>query len=152
MQTRSGLFGLVVLTVLVGGCGQGPLFSTSIWAPFGNALRYGLNAEPVRIGLSYEAASLLDLGAIGRVSPWQPLADGLSKELGRPVVVENLQPFQIEFHLNETGRLHFALLGEEDYQDLAAEKPLGQVIATSEAGPAPGCDRGPGRFGHQDSG
>ncbi|HUU94505.1 MAG TPA: PhnD/SsuA/transferrin family substrate-binding protein [Phycisphaerae bacterium] len=122
----------LLLAVLVAGCGRSELFSESVWDPFGLTRAFGPHAEPVRIGLSYEQAGVFDVRRWGKQAPWDTLVRKLSAELGRPVEIENLEPFQIEFHLRETGRLQFALVTAADYLEMSASGPVGEVLAISE--------------------
>lgn len=123
----------LTLVVLAGGCGENKLFSESIWDPFGLTQGFGPHAEPVRIGLSHERSGIFDVRRWGKKAPWDPLARELSAHLGRPVKIENLQPFQIEFHLRETGRLQFALITADEYLEITKPGLVGEVLALSEA-------------------
>ncbi|MCH7813822.1 MAG: PhnD/SsuA/transferrin family substrate-binding protein [Planctomycetes bacterium] len=133
MRIRPILATALLLGVGVGGCGQGALFSASVWDPFGLTQALGLQGEPVRIGLSHERGGIFDVSNWGKQAPWDDLVRQLSRRLGRPVVIENLKPFQIEFHLRETQRLHFALVTADDYLEMTEQGSIGRVLALSEA-------------------
>jgi ABC-type phosphate/phosphonate transport system substrate-binding protein len=122
-----------LLAALTAGCSQSPLFSASIWDPFGLTRGFGLHDEPLRIGLSHEHGGIFDVRSWGKKVPWDALVRDLSTHVGRPVVVENYQPFQIGLHLRDTGRLHFALVGADDFLAMTKEEPVGKVVALSEA-------------------
>ena len=133
MHRRFFLTGALLPAVLLAGCGESSLFSASIWDPLGLTRAFGAHAKPVRIGLAHEYGGIFDIRSWGKKAPWDALVSELSEHLGRPVVVENLKPFQIEFHLRETGRLQFALISADDYLSISKEQPLGKVLAFSEA-------------------
>ncbi|MCP4249074.1 MAG: phosphate/phosphite/phosphonate ABC transporter substrate-binding protein [bacterium] len=133
MRVRPILVITLLLGLGVGGCSEGALFSASVWDPFGLKQALGLQGEPVRIGLSHEQRGIFDVSKWGKKAPWDDLVRQLSRRLGRPVVVENLKPFQIEFHLRETQQLDFALVTADDYLMMTEETPVGQVVALSEA-------------------
>lgn len=123
----------LAIVVLAAGCGKETLFSESIWDPFGLTRTFGPHAEPVRIGLSYEQGGIFDVRRWGKRAPWDALARELSALLARPVEIENLKPFQIEFHLRQSGRLHFALMTAEHYIQSSESGPVGEVLALSVA-------------------
>jgi len=133
MCRRFCLASTLLVAALTAGCGENLLFSASFWDPFGLTHGFGPHAQPVRIGLSHELGGIFDVRFWGKRAPWDDLVRELSDHLARPVVIENLKPFQIEFHLRETGRLHFALITAEDYLAMTEEDPVGQVVALSEA-------------------
>jgi len=129
---RRIVVGLVLLLALpLSGCGEG-LFSASLLDPLGIARALLPNEKPVRIGLACEWGGLFDVRRWGKQAPWTPLARALSEELGRPVVIENLRPFQIRFHLTDSDRLQFALLGATDYAAIREDGAVGTVLAVSE--------------------
>jgi len=125
---------MLLLSGLQIGCGDKSSFSASVWDPFGLTWRLDPHAEPVRIGLACDYGGIFDVQTWGQKAPWDDLVHELSQHLGRPVVVENLKPFQIGFHLtDETGRLQFALVSAEDYLAMVEEQPVGPVVALSQA-------------------
>lgn len=71
--------------------------------------------EPVRIGINRVH---LPLSPLAWHPPWWPLQEALTREVGRPVQFESLQPFQIKAHLRD-GRLSFALVTATDYAEIA---------------------------------
>ena len=133
MLRRIAVLCTLVMVLACAGCGEGSLFSTSVWDPFGFGRVFGSQGEPVRIGLTSEYRGVFDIQQWGKAAPWDPLAKELSEHLGRPVVIENLEPFQIQFHLAETGRLDFALVAAKGYMEMTEEGPAGRIIALSEA-------------------
>lgn len=128
----------VALSILAGvllasGCGDRSLFSASIWDPFGLRWRLGPHNEPLRIGLCYEYQGVFDIRNWGKTPPWEELRRDLEEQFQRPVDMENLEPFQIAFHLGEGGGLDFALVGAADYLEMTQQGPVGKVLAISKA-------------------
>jgi ABC-type phosphate/phosphonate transport system substrate-binding protein len=125
----------IVATILLVGCTeQDQDFSISIFNPDGGEGK--VEQEPVRIGVAYqeeEQGSILNPvnWLTEKQTPWLSLQEELSKKLDRPVVVENLQPFQLAAHL-ESGRLQFAWLPAADYLLLYKEGEIGKVLLISQ--------------------
>lgn len=136
-MARTILAGMVLTgIVLSGGCG-GETFSKSVWDPFNVRPLFFGGAKPVRIGIvaEQEKASVLNPVSwlrLGR-TPWMSLENKLSGQLQRPVVVENLKPFQIAAHL-KSGRIQFAWLPAADYLELVKDGDLGKVLVLSQGG------------------
>lgn len=120
---------------LSAGCQQGPTFSKTILNPLNLPLPFLPYEKPVRVGVAHQHGGIFDpsrwdIAQVG--SPWTPLRGRLEHHLGRPVQIEDMEPFQIVAHLN-SGRLDFAVLPAKDY--VALEKDIGdagKVIAVSQ--------------------
>jgi len=124
-----------LLPVALAGCQNQQKFTATILNPFNLQLPFLPYQEPVRVGIVHEQKGIFDPATwdIGKVgSPWTPLALKLQRELGQPVQISDLEPFQVAAHL-QSGRLDFAFLAADDYVKLTDEfGSLGKVIAVSE--------------------
>jgi len=124
----------VLVVVMIAGCEQ-KQEDVSIFNPFGFKMPFGLNEEPVRIGIATKSQGILDpkswdLLNVG--SPWNPLRDAMQKKLKRPVQIEPMKPFQIAANL-KSGRLDFGFMSQEDYTLSSADVgAFGNVLAVSE--------------------
>jgi len=136
---RSVLKGIcIVAAVLLVGCAdQDQDFSISIFNPdASHGRKDSVGPEPVRFGVAYKGEQGSILNPVNwmtsKRTPWLSFQEQLSRKLDRPVLVENLQPFQLAAHL-ETGRLHFAWLPAADYLALVEEGEMGRVLLISES-------------------
>jgi ABC-type phosphate/phosphonate transport system substrate-binding protein len=113
-------------------------FSTSVWDP-SNSGKNPASQAPLRIGVAWAAeesgASVLNPATwlSSKQTPWLSFQKKLAKQLGRPVVIESYEPFQIEVHI-QSGRIQFAWMPAVDYLQLARESDMGRVIAISVNG------------------
>ena len=131
MSKRLVIAGSLVMVVLASGCSGSRLFSASTWDPLGLRWHLGPHKEPLRIGLCYENEGIFDIRNWGKKAPWDDLRRDLEDHFQRPVEIQNLTPFQIAFHLDDTGELDFALVGAADYLEMTQEGPVGKMLAVS---------------------
>ncbi|MFQ5492199.1 MAG: phosphate/phosphite/phosphonate ABC transporter substrate-binding protein, partial [Phycisphaerae bacterium] len=115
-----------------GGCGEASLFSVSTWDPMGVRFMLDLHNKPVTIGLCHEQKGVFDITHWGEKPPWDAFRKRLQEHLHRPVRFENFEPFQIGFHLDQTGRIDFALLNAADYVKMTEEGTAGKILAISQ--------------------
>lgn len=129
----------LIAVVFLAGCADQE-FSTSIWDP-SNASRNSVAQEPVRFGVAWttEDASASVFNPVTwlrrRQTPWLSFRERLARQLGRPVVVEQYEPFQIEAHMqSRSGRIDFAWMSAVDYLAAAEKGDMGRVLAISMSG------------------
>ncbi len=131
MRYRAFLCTAMLPAMLASGCADSPLFSASTWDPLGLRWKLGPPKEALRIGICCQYTGVFDVRNWGKKTPWDNLRRDLENHLGRPVEIETLKPFQIAFHLDETGELDFGLVSAADYLEMIKEGPAGQVLAAS---------------------
>ena len=138
-MNRTILAGLVLgAAFLAGGC-TGETFSKSVWDPFAIQPLFLSGTKPVRIGIACSDTQRRDsiLNPLTwlpiRRTPWTALERGLSDALRRPVVVEDLKPFQVAAHLR-SGRIQFAWMSAADYLEMLKDGELGSVLTLSQGG------------------
>lgn len=136
------LTALMSSVVLLSGCQSDltkQLFSESLWNPLGLKLPFATDLEPIRVGVVAEDSTLWDMrmwdvhswwnfGA--EQKPWSVLQRELVRYTGRPVQFEQLELFQVIAHL-ESGRLHFALLTQQQCARVREKGHLCEVVALS---------------------
>lgn len=123
--------------ISVSGCHDplsGGAFSRTFWNPFGVEPLFGLGVKPIRIGVVPETNTMLDVRTwwdVRERTPWTLLQRELARHTGRPVQIEQLQPFQVAAHL-ESGRLDFALFTTEQCHALMKKGKICHVIAQAK--------------------
>jgi len=118
----------------------GSTFSTHIWDPFGLMPRLGLEGEPVRVAFIATTNAVLDMRTwwdVRERTPWTGFQRELAGHLGRPVMVEQLQPFQVAVHL-EAGRIDFALLTDAQLEEIRKQgdfcRPIARAVNLDRVG------------------
>lgn len=124
--------GCLMIGGWVGGCADTRLFSASTWDPAGVRFMLDAHNKPITIGLCYEHKGIFDVSRWGQKTPWDTFRKRLQEQLHRPVRFENLEPFQIAFHLTDTGNIDFALLNAADYVEMTKEGTSGRILAISQ--------------------
>ena len=132
MRRGATVFGCLMIAWWVGGCEEARLFSASTWDPEGIRFKLDARNEPITIGLCYEQKGLFDVSSWGQKTPWDAFRKRLQEHLRRPVRFENFKPFQIAFHLTDTGNIDFALVNADDYIEMTEESTAGKILAISQ--------------------
>ncbi len=134
-QQRSVGVGLSCILVMSSlGC-RANEFSQTFWNPFGLESSFAPQKEPVRIGVTGDASRLWNVRAwwdLDERTPWTEFRRALGRHLNRPIQVEQLKPFQVGLQL-ESGRLDFALLDDDQYDEVTGEVEGCRVIARAQA-------------------
>lgn len=131
-NVTAGMFTLVALACA--SCQQttpGSTFSTHVWDPLGLMPRLGIAGEPVRVAIIPAANAVLDMRTwwdVRERTPWTDFQTKLANHLGRPVMVEQLKPFQVALHL-ESGGIDFALLTDAQLEEVIKEGGVCNIIA-----------------------
>ncbi len=111
------------------------MFSESLWNPFGLDPLFGIEQEPIRIGVVCDDRSVWDVRSwwdLRDKTPWSELRAALAWDAGRPVQVVQLKPFQVAAQL-KSGRLEFAMLSDAQLDDMSKDRDACVIIARADA-------------------
>ncbi len=128
------MIGLAV--ALFSGCTTSPgvLAGSTFWDPLGLRPLFGFGSEPIRVGIVADHSVMMDVRTwwdLRERTPWSDLQTELARVTNRPVIIEPFKVFQVASHL-QYGRIDFAFLTDEQYDELVSECKDCRVIARAK--------------------